>query len=218
MDRLDSILIFVTVAERGGFSAAARKLGRSPAAVSRAVAALEDALGQRLINRTTRALSLTEAGERLLERGRRLLADYQEIAEPLDGAAAAKGVLTVTAPVMFGRLHIMPIVRKFLADHPGVDINLLLLDRIAPLVDEGIDVALRIGELPDSSLLALRVGAVRRVLVASPAYLAAHGGPGAALIDLRRAWVSFRPSASARRQTSGRSAPRRKKASESGRG
>ncbi len=178
MDRLDSIAVFVAVAERRGFIAAARKLGRSPAAVSRAVAALEDALGQRLINRTTRALSLTEAGERLLERGRRLLADYEEIAESLEGGGAAKGVLTVTAPVLFGRLHIMPIIRRFLGDHPGVDINLLLLDRIAPLVDEGIDVALRIGELPDSSLLALRVGAVRRVLVASPAYIQAHGAPG----------------------------------------
>jgi len=177
MDRLDSIAVFVTVAERRGFIAAARRLGRSPAAVSRAVAALEDELGLRLINRTTRALSLTEAGESLLERGRRLLADYQDIKDALEGGGAAKGVLTVTAPVQFGRLHIMPIVRRFLVDHPGVDINLRLLDHIAPLVDEGIDVALRIGELPDSSLLALRVGAVRRVLVASPAYIAAHGAP-----------------------------------------
>ncbi len=176
-DRLDSIAVFVAVAERGGFVAAARRLGRSPAAISRAVAALEDDFGQRLLNRTTRALALTEAGEILLERGRRLLADYDDAAETLQGAAAPKGLLTVTAPVMFGRLHIMPIVAAFLGEHPGLDAKLLLLDRNVSLVDEGVDVGLRIGELPDSSLLALRVGGVRRVLVASPAYLAAHGEP-----------------------------------------
>ncbi len=177
MDRLDSIAIFIDVAERGGFVAAARKLGRSPAAVSRAVAALEDLLGQRLFNRTTRALSLTEAGERLLERGRRLLAEFEDMADSLRGEAAPKGLLTITAPVMFGRLHVMPIVRAFLLENPGLDVNLLLFDRIVPLVDEGVDVGLRIGELPDSSLLALRVGAVRRVLVASKDYLAAQGEP-----------------------------------------
>ena len=177
MDRLDSIAIFVAVAERGGFVAAARKLGRSPAAVSRAVAALEDLLGQQLFNRTTRALSLTEAGERLLERGRRLLAEFEEMADSLQGEAAPKGLLTITAPVMFGRLHVMPIVRAFLRENPAIDVRLLLFDRIVPLVDEGVDVGLRIGELPDSSLLALRVGAVRRVLVASKDYLAAQGEP-----------------------------------------
>jgi DNA-binding transcriptional LysR family regulator len=177
LDRLDSIAVFVAVAERGGFVAAARKMGRSPAAVSRAVAALEDLLGQRLFNRTTRALSLTEAGERVLERGRRLLAEFEEMADALQGEAAPKGLLTITAPVMFGRLHVMPIVRAFLRENPGIDINLLLFDRIVPLVDEGVDVGLRIGELPDSSLLALRVGAVRRVLVASKEYLAAQGEP-----------------------------------------
>jgi DNA-binding transcriptional LysR family regulator len=177
MDRLDAIAVFIAVAERGGFVAAARKLARSPAAVSRTVAALEDLMGQRLFNRTTRALSLTEAGERLLERGRRLLAEYEEMADSLQGPTAPKGLLTVTAPVMFGRLHIMPVVRQFLREYPSVDINLLLFDTIVPLVDEGVDLALRIGELPDSSLLALRVGAVRRVLVASNDYLAAHGAP-----------------------------------------
>ncbi|MGO9390144.1 LysR family transcriptional regulator [Rhodoblastus sp.] len=177
MDRLDSIAIFVAVAERGGFVAAARKLGRSPAAVSRAVAALEDLLGQRLFNRTTRALSLTEAGERLLERGRRVLAEFEDMADAVRGEAAPKGLLTITAPVMFGRLHVMPIVRAFLLENPGLDVNLLLFDRIVPLVDEGVDVGLRIGELPDSSLIALRVGAVRRVLVASKDYLSAQGEP-----------------------------------------
>jgi DNA-binding transcriptional LysR family regulator len=178
MDRLDSLSIFVAVAERGGFIAAARKSGRSPAAVSRAVAALEESLGQRLFNRTTRALSLTEAGEKLLERGRRLLADYDDMADALQGGDAPRGVLTLTAPVMFGRLHIMPIVRDFLREHPGVDVNLLLFDRVVSLVEDGIDLGLRIGKLPDSSLIAIRVGAVRRVLVASPDYLARAGVPG----------------------------------------
>jgi DNA-binding transcriptional LysR family regulator len=177
MDRLDSIALFVAVAERGGFIAAARKTGRSPAAVSRAIATLEEALGQRLFNRTTRALSLTEAGEKLLERGRRLLADYADMADALQGGDAPRGVLTLTAPVMFGRLHIAPIVRDFLHDYPEMDVKLLLFDRILSLVDERVDLGLRIGHLPDSSLIALRVGAVRRVLVASPDYLARAGAP-----------------------------------------
>lgn len=177
MDRLDALALFVAVAERGGFVAAARRMGRSPAAVSRAVAALEETLGQRLFNRTTRALSLTEAGEKLLQRGRRLLADYDDMADALQGGDAPRGVLTLTAPVMFGRLHIMPIVRDFLQDYPGIDVNLLLFDRVLSLADEGIDLGLRIGHLPDSSLIALRVGAVRRVLVASPDYLARVGAP-----------------------------------------
>ncbi|WP_374546999.1 LysR family transcriptional regulator, partial [Rhodoblastus sp.] len=177
MDRLDAIALFAAVAECGGFVAAARKLGRSPAAVSRAIMALEEQLGQRLFNRTTRALSLTEAGEKLLERGRRLLADYDDIADAVQGGDAPRGVLTLTAPVMFGRLHIMPIVRDFLRDFPGIDVNLLLFDRVVPLVDEGVDLGLRIGRLPDSSLIASRVGAVRRVLVAAPDYLARAGLP-----------------------------------------
>ena len=177
MDRLESIGIFIAVAEQGGFVAAARKTGVSPASVSRAVAALEETFGQLLFNRTTRALSLTEAGQSLLLSGRRLLADYEDLANGLQDAAAPKGLLTVTAPVTFGRLHVMPIVQNLLRDHPGLDIQLLLVDRIISLVDEGVDVGLRIGDLPDSSLLASRVGAVRRVLVASPAYLAARGEP-----------------------------------------
>jgi DNA-binding transcriptional LysR family regulator len=177
MDRLDSLSIFVAVAERGGFIAAARKSGRSPASVSRAVAALEERFGQRLFNRTTRALSLTEAGEKLLERGRRLLAEYDDMSDALQGGDTPQGVLTLTAPVMFGRLHIMPIVRDFLHEHPGVDVNLMLFDRVVSLVEDGIDLGLRIGKLPDSSLIAVRVGAVRRVLVASPDYLARAGVP-----------------------------------------
>ncbi|MCI4680551.1 LysR family transcriptional regulator [Rhodoblastus acidophilus] len=177
MDRLETIALFIAVAEAQGFVAAARKTGRSPAGVSRAIAALEEVLGQRLFNRTTRALSLTEAGEKLLERGRQLLADYDDMADALQGGGAPRGVLTLTAPVMFGRLHFMPIVRDFLREYPGIDVNLLLFDRILSLVDEGIDLGLRIGHLPDSSLMALRVGSVRRVLVAAPDYLAQAGTP-----------------------------------------
>jgi DNA-binding transcriptional LysR family regulator len=142
------------------------------------VAALEERFGQRLFNRTTRALSLTEAGEKLLERGRRLLAEYDDMSDALQGGDAPRGVLTLTAPVMFGRLHIMPIVRDFLHEHPGIDVNLMLFDRVVSLVEDGIDLGLRIGKLPDSSLIAVRVGAVRRVLVASPDYLARAGVPG----------------------------------------
>jgi DNA-binding transcriptional LysR family regulator len=120
---------------------------------------------------------LTEAGEKSLERGRRLLADYDDMADALQGGGAPRGVLTLTAPVMFGRLHIMPIVSAFLRQYDSVDVNLLLSDRVISLVDEGVDVGLRIGHLPDSSLLAQRVGAVRRVLVASPDYLAQAGAP-----------------------------------------
>ncbi|HUO53220.1 MAG TPA: LysR family transcriptional regulator [Rhodoblastus sp.] len=177
MDRLDAIALFVAVAERGGFVAAARRTGRSPAGVSRAIAALEDTLGQRLFNRTTRALSLTEAGEKLLQRGRRLLAEYADMTDALQGGDAPRGVLTLAAPVMFGRLHVMPIVRDFLHDYPEMDVSLLLFDRVVSLVEEGVDLGLRIGQLPDSSLVALRVGAVRRVLVASPDYLSRTGGP-----------------------------------------
>lgn len=177
MDRLDLLAIFVAVAEAGSLSAAALKAGRSVSAVSRALAALEDHLGQRLFNRSTRALSLTEAGEIFLTRARKILGDYDELTDALQNQSAPRGLLTVTAPVMFGRLHIMPIVNQFLGRHAGVDVRLLLFDRVAPLVDEGIDLACRIGILADSTLIAQKVGGVRRVLVASPAYLAEAGTP-----------------------------------------
>lgn len=177
MDRLDHLALFVAVAERGGFGAAARKAGRSAAAVTRAVAVLEEEFGVRLFNRTTRAVHLTNEGEKLLFRARGLLADYQDTAESLRGASEPRGLLTITAPVMFGRLHIMPLVKGFLRAHREVQIDLRLHDNVLSLIDEGVDLGLRIGELPDSSLMALRVGAVRRQLVASPAYLAARGEP-----------------------------------------
>ncbi len=177
MDRLESLALFVAVAERGSFAAAARKTGRAPAAVTRAVAALEEEFGAELFARTTRAVALTEAGAQALSQAKNLLADYHDLAESLRGGAELRGLLTITAPVMFGRLHIMPLVKTFLRAHPGMQVDLRLHDNVVSLIDEGVDLGLRIGEMPDSSILAMRVGSVRRLLVASPAYLAARGEP-----------------------------------------
>jgi len=178
MDRLDALSVFVAVAEQGSFVAAARRLRRSPTAVTRAVAALEDHLGARLLTRTTRAIALTEAGQRYLDQGRRALAEFADLenAAATEGAEPA-GLLTVTAPEMFGRMHVLPVVQDFMRDYPQTDVSLLLLNRVVSYVDEGIDVGLRIGVLPDSSLRAIRLGAVRRVLCAAPSYLAAAGVP-----------------------------------------
>jgi DNA-binding transcriptional LysR family regulator len=178
MDRLDALACFVAVADQGSFVGAARRLGRSPAAVTRAVAALEDRLATRLFNRTTRAVGLTDAGGRYLELCRRLLADVEE----LESAAASdrvepSGLLTVSAPVVFGRLHVQPVALTFLRDFPSITLRLLLLDRIVSLVDEGVDLSIRLAQLPDSSLRAVSAGAVRRAVYASPDYLARHGMP-----------------------------------------
>jgi len=192
MDRLDALSIFVAVAEQGSFVAAARKLRRSPAAVSRAVAALEDRLGTRLLNRTTRAVALTDAGARYLDTGRRLLAELDDLDAGAAGERAApRGVLAVTAPILFGRLHVLPIALDFLREHPAVDLRLLLLDRVVSLVDEGIDLGIRLGRLPDSTLRAIPAGSVRRAVYASPDYLARHGTPGAPQDLARHACVAF---------------------------
>jgi len=179
MDRLDELAIFVAVAERGSFVAAARHLGRSPAAVTRAVAALEDRLGTRLFNRTTRAVALTDAGGRYLDQCRRALAELEELElSAASERSEPRGLLTVTAPEMFGRLHILPIAQEFMRDYPAVKVSLLLLNRIVSFVDEGVDLGVRIAQLQDSSLRAIQVGWVRRVTVASPTYIAARGEPG----------------------------------------
>lgn len=176
MDRLDLIAVFVAVAEQGSFVGAARKLARSPAAISRAVAALEKRLTVQLLNRTTRAVALTGAGERYFQQAKKLLSEFDELEETIQGERGApKGLLRISAPVVFGRLHVLPIVASFLAKHPMIDVDLSLLDRVVSYVDEGVDLGVRIGELPDSSLMAMRVGAVRRVFCASPAYLARSG-------------------------------------------
>ena len=180
MDRLDALTIFVAVAEQGSFIAAARRLGRSPAAVTRAVAALEDRLGIRLLNRTTRAMALTDDGARYLDSARRLLAELEDLEAGAAGEdSAPRGTLAVTAPVLFGRLHVLPVALDFLTENPAVDLRLLLLDRIVSLVDEGLDVGVRLGRLPDSSLRAIAAGSIGRAVYASPDYLARHGAPAA---------------------------------------
>jgi DNA-binding transcriptional LysR family regulator len=178
MDRVDGIAVFAEVAERGSFAAAARQLNRSPAAVTRAVAELEARLGVRLLNRTTRAVSMTEAGQRFLAGAQRVLADLREIEQAAVGQGdAPRGELRVTAPIVFGRRHVLPLVTEFLGRFPEVAIRLALLDRSVDLVEEGFDVAVRIGELSDTSAIATRVGAVRRMVIAAPAYLERRGQP-----------------------------------------
>ena len=178
MDRLQAMTTFVAVVDSGGFASAARKLNLSPPVVTRAVAELEERLGLRLLTRTTRVVRVTDAGARFADDCRRILGDIEEAETAAAGTnAAPRGTLTLTAPVLFGQLYVTPILVDYLQRFPEVDAQCLFLDRVVNVVDEGIDVAVRIGELPDSSLQATRVGRVRRVLVASPAYLKAHGAP-----------------------------------------
>lgn len=178
MDKLGAMSILLAVAEAGSFSAAARKLGVPLATVSRKIAELESHLETRMLNRSSRRLSLTEAGRLYIEAARRILEQVEEAEREATGAYKnPKGRLTVTAPVVFGRVHLIPIVLEFLAKYPDIDVKLILVDRLLDLLEADIDIALRIGELEDSSLIALRLGAVRRVTCASPAYLAAHGRP-----------------------------------------
>jgi DNA-binding transcriptional LysR family regulator len=180
MDRLHELEVFVAVADAGGFAKAGARLRLSPPAVTRAIAALEGRLGARVFTRTTRSLTITDVGQRFLDSARRVLADLDAAEREAVGATAApQGHLTVTASVTFGRSALAPVVSAFLDQHPRVSVSVVLLDRVANLVEEGIDVAVRIGALPDSSLVARRVGAVRRILVASPDYLARRGSPTA---------------------------------------
>ena len=178
MDRFHSIQVFVKVAECGGFAAAARDLAISPPAATRAVAMLEDRLGTRLFVRTTRSVRLTESGERFLQDGRRILLELEEAEEAAVGAhAAPRGELNITGPVLFGRMFVTPILGDFLDLYPLVRARTLFVDRVVNLMDEGLDVAIRIGDLPDSSLIAVRAGTVRRVMFASPGYIKKHGLP-----------------------------------------
>ncbi|MGI9384509.1 MAG: LysR substrate-binding domain-containing protein [Methyloligellaceae bacterium] len=178
MGHLRELSTFVAVAEEGAFNAAARRLTLSPSVVTRLINALEDRIGARLFTRTTRRVALTEAGETLFAEAGRILADLEEVEAMVAGAhQVARGALRITAPVLFGQRYLMPVVGDFLETHPQVTVTAEFLDRPVHLVEEGIDVALRIGELPDSSLFANRVGVVRRVAVAAPAYLEASGVP-----------------------------------------
>ncbi|MCS0629621.1 LysR family transcriptional regulator [Telluria mixta] len=202
MDRLEAMSILLAVVDAGSLSAAARRLGMPLPTVSRKVAELEAHLRARLLHRTTRQLSLTEAGAAYVAACRRILDDVGEAERIATGEyGAPKGELAVTAPIVFGRLHIVPVVAEFLAQYPEIRIKLLLTDRVVHLMEEQIDVALRIGKLPDSTLMASQVGAVRTVVCASPAYLAQRGVPagpaaltahdciGFDVLESRRAWV-----------------------------
>lgn len=178
MDRLEALHAFVLAVDRGSLSAAALALHRSPASLTRAVDALEARVGARLLRRTTRSLELTEAGERYLVVARRVLAELEAAErQTREGSGKPQGTLTVTAPLVFGSLHLRPVLEEFLDANLEVRVRALFVDRVVSLLEEGIDVAVRIGRLPDSSLLATPVGAVHRVVVASPAYLARHGRP-----------------------------------------
>ncbi|UVA77843.1 LysR family transcriptional regulator [Pandoraea commovens] len=178
MNRLESMSILIAVVDAGSLSAAARGLGMPLATVSRKVGELEAHLKTRLLHRTTRQLSLTEAGSAYVAACRRILEEIGEAERTATGEyATPKGELVLTAPVVFGRLHVLPVVAEFLAQYPEIDVSLLLTDRVVHLMDEQADVALRIGHLPDSSMVASRIGTVRRVVCASPEYLATHGEP-----------------------------------------
>lgn len=176
MDRLDELAIFVAVVQQGSLAAAGRKLRRSAPAITRAIAALEQRFGTRLVERTTRRLAPTEAGVRLLERAQQLLQDYQAVVQDT-AEAQLSGLLRVTSPVQFGRRYVAPVVMAFLDDYPQMQIEMVLNDRNLDLIDEGLDIAVRIGHLQDSSRVARRLGQVSRVTVASPAYLARCGEP-----------------------------------------
>lgn len=176
MDRIDAMRVFIAALDEGSLAGAGRQLGRSPAAVSRAIAFLEQQVGAPLLHRTTRTIKLSEIGERYAAACRRVLVDLKEAEMVAAGEQAApRGTLTVTAPPISGEEILRPIIDAYLEAFPAVSVNLVLLDRNANLVEEGIDIALRVAELPDSSMVAVRVGGdVRRVVVASPRYLALH--------------------------------------------
>ncbi len=192
MDRFHEIEVFRAVADAGSFAKAGARLRLSPPAVTRAIASLEERLGAAVFTRTTRSLSITDVGTHFLESARRVLADLDGAEKEAVGKGTTpQGHLTITASVTFGRSALAPIVAEFLRRHPRVTVSTLLLDRVTNLVEEGIDLAVRIGPLPDSTLVARRVGSVQRVLVASPDYLARRGMP-AQPADLRlHAMIAF---------------------------
>lgn len=178
MDTLAAMRAFVAIVDAGSLTAAAAVLDRAPPSMVRTLAVLEEHLGARLLTRTTRRMSLTDEGRLYLERCRRILADVEEAErEVMDRDAEPRGQLRVTAPVLFGTRHVAPAMAELAKRHPGLRVELVLLDRVVDLVDEGIDVGIRIGRLPDSSLVLVPVGEVRRVVVASPASLRRHGVP-----------------------------------------
>ncbi|KPV00189.1 LysR family transcriptional regulator [Variovorax paradoxus] len=194
MDRAHLMTVFLAVAEAQNFAAAARHLGMSAPAVTRAIAALEEHLGVKLILRTTRSVRLTDVGHRYLEDVKLILAKLADAAETARGVSSAvQGHLNVTAPALFGISHVMPCIEEYLGRFPRMSISGYFLDRIVDLREEGMDVAIRIGFLADTGLKAIRVGQVRRVLCASPDYLKAHGTPRDPSELARHAIVSAAP-------------------------
>lgn len=178
MDRLQTMTIFVAVAEEDGFAAAARKLNMSPPSVTRAVGELEARLGARLLHRTTRTVRLTDAGSRYLADCRRIALEVEEADHQAAGLhAVPRGTVSLTGSALFGRIVLTPVVIDLLGRYPDISIDTMFVDRVVHLLEEGVDVAVRIAELSDSSLAAIRVGSVRRVLCASPGYLAQSGYP-----------------------------------------
>lgn len=178
MDRFTELQVFVAVADTEGFAAGARKLGISPPVATRAVADLEARLGVKLFTRTTRYVRVTDAGKGYLEDAKRILADLTAADEAAAGInGEPSGHLAITAPVLFGRLFVLPYVLEYLNTYPKMEVSALYLDRMVNLLEEGLDVGIRIGELGDSSMRAIKVGSVRRVVCAAPAYIARHNAP-----------------------------------------
>jgi len=180
MDRLDAMSVLVSVVETGSFSAASRKLGAPLPTVSRKVSELEAHLNTRLLIRSTRKLTLTDAGAAYVAASKRILEQVGDAERAASGEySSPRGDLVVAAPIVFGRLHVLPAVNEFLANYPDIDVRLLLSDRNVHLIDDHVDLAVRVGALADGSMVAVRVGSVRRVVCASPTFLAGHGTPKA---------------------------------------
>jgi len=176
MDRLDAMLLFVAAVDEGSLAAAARKNGRSPAAVTRAIALLERLAGETLLLRSTRRLSLTAAGDRHVAVWRDILLKLREV-EPEKAAGPLRGDIAITAPELFGRLKVMPILEAFLEAHPHITARFLMLNRVVDLIGEGVDLAVRLAPLPDSTMTATKLGEVRTLVCASPDYLSRNGSP-----------------------------------------
>jgi len=178
MDRLEAMSLLIAVAEAGSLSAAGRKLGVPLPTVSRKISDLESHLNTRLLTRSTRKLALTDSGAAYVAAARRILDDVSEAERAASGEhAAPRGDLVITAPVVFGRLHVLPVIAEFLTQWPEINVRLVLADRNLHLIDDHIDIAVRIGALADSALVATQIGAVRSVVCGSPTYFAAHGVP-----------------------------------------